>query len=68
MLFREAQGLGRSRPEKGEERVRRRDGWILPEEFIPFHFENNEGEFEQKQGVIWPTFLKDDSVDLFLET
>lgn len=41
---------------------------MLPEEFIPFHFENSEGEFEQKQGVIWPTFLKDDSVDLFLET
>lgn len=41
---------------------------MLPEEFILFDSENNEGEFEQMQGVIWPTFLKDDSADLFLET
>lgn len=26
------------------------------------------GEFELRQGVIWPTFLKGDSADLFLET
>lgn len=48
--------------------MRRRDGQTLPGEFILFESQNNEEEFEQRQGVLWPTFLKDDSADLFLET
>lgn len=38
-----ANGLGSSKPEKGEERVRKRDGRMLPGGFILFDSENNEG-------------------------